>query len=336
MQYAYECFLSLKDEKLDTSNITPISSTDNLFVHTSKGIKHTSFAACFDMDWTLTRPVRGLFPKDDKDITLLPRRLEVLKKLYNSQWTIVIFTNQLSKGTEARSNVLGRLQKVIRLLEDGGLKIVMFASLAEDEYRKPNIGMWEKFVEIAGDTSGFYVGDSAGRPQDKYSRDKDFAESVSKRTSFYRFFTPEEFFPPTQITLPKENSLVVMVGMQGTGKSSYANSLKDDKEYTLVESDAYRSNKKALLKAVELAMLFGEDVVVDATNPTLEGRQAYYDLAKEHRYTPTTVYMVRNGEAYNKLRDKPVPRVAMAVYLKNLVEPVKGNTPGRVYQLDRA
>lgn len=339
MKYAYECFLELKRFKLEDQLIVNglNRDTDNLFTHISDGVKFTGYAACFDLDWTLTRPVRGLFPKDGEDITPLPRRVEILKKLQNSEWTLVIFTNQLSRGKKSRENILGRLNKIIGILESEGLKIILFAALADDEFRKPSIGMWNELTEIVGGVStGFYVGDSAGRPQDRNDSDKLLAQRVTSQVEFFKFFTPEQFFPPVTAKLPANKSFVIMMGLQGSGKSTYARSLKDHvakrSEYVVIENDRFKGNKNRIKKAVVSALETGENVVVDGTHPTREHRMEYYDLAKSYGYTPTTIYMVRNGDAFNKLRETPVPKIAQYVYLKKLEEPGEGEN---FYQIDR-
>lgn len=53
----------------------------SLLIYTSKEISTSGHIAGFDLDWTLTRTMRGKFPKDVDDITLLPNRISVLKEL---------------------------------------------------------------------------------------------------------------------------------------------------------------------------------------------------------------------------------------------------------------
>ena len=91
-------------------------------------------------------------------------------------------------------------------------------------------------------------------------------------------------------------TLVTMIGLPGSGKSTIANQLAEDNPNTLVfSSDAYRKNLlgdendqsnnelifKTMHKDIRENILIGKNCIVDATNVTLKDRRRILDIVKD-------------------------------------------------------
>lgn len=322
-----------------------IRSHPSLFIYTSKGITSSGHIAGFDLDWTLVRAMRGKFPKDVEDITLLPNRISVLKKLAKRGFTIAIFTNQKSTNDNKVQFNLERVTNGIKLLEEVEIKVIVFMSISDDTYRKPKTGMWSVVKQIISVGSGFYCGDAAGRPQDFSDSDREFAKNIG-----VKFYLPEGLFPRVeringietvsetgninQVELPPLKSMVILMGMPGSGKSNYYQQSLNPLGYVHVSRDELKTINK-MKKMVHGALFRDQLVAIDATNARQVHRQEYYDLAIEFGYTVTLLYFVSDGSGFNELRsvkDK-VPPVAYGTYYKYLEEPTPENTPGRLYRI---
>ena len=127
--------------------------------------------------------------------------------------------------------------------------------------------------------------------------------------------------------------MVLFVGMQGSGKTTYYESNLLPLGYIHINQDKLGTKAK-VTKLYKESLIKGLNCVIDATNPSLTGRQEFYSLAQNYGYNIITLYFVRNGQGYNKLREAPVPTIAYNMYFKNLVEPNVQNTPGTLYQIN--
>lgn len=324
-----------KEEKEKGTWYRPVPS---LMLYVTNGLIATENIAGFDLDWTLVRPVHGLFPKGPEDKALLPNRLHILSQAKEKGYTIVIFTNQKSTTENKLQLNFARVKKCIEML--GDIPIILLMSTAEDTYRKPNIGMWQVLKQlIPSIKSGFYTGDGAGRPQDFADSDKMFAQNIG-----LPFYLPEQIFPSIEkikpepilplpsIEFPIGKNMVLFVGMQGSGKTTYYEANLLPLGYIHINQDKLGTKAK-VMKLFKESLAKGLNICVDATNPSLTGRQEFYSLAQNYGYNIITIYFVRDGQGYNKLREKPVPAIAYNMYFKNLIEPTLENTPGTLYQI---
>lgn len=267
-----------------------------------------------DLDWTLIRPIRGRFPKDENDWAWLPNRVSTLKSYQDAGYLIVIFSNQKASGKKL-TMLLNRINNVIDALIKSGILPWVFVATEDNYYRKPQQGMWLILKNSIPIDHALYTGDAAGRSGDFSDSDRKFAE-----TNGIPFYNPEQIFPRNEIMIPDTQTMFIFVGMQGSGKSTFYNQYLAPRNWIHVNQDILKTQPK-VLKAIETALKDGYSVAVDATNPSSEKRQMYLDLALKYKVPAMIIYFVRNGYEWNKLREKPVPDIGYNMYFKNLKEP---------------
>lgn len=289
----------------------------------------------FDLDWTLVRPLKGRFSTSPEDVTFMANRLNVLKWLFIEGYTIVIMTNQLDCKSNPKEKSQAKLNNVIQMLKKINIEVIAIMSHKKDYYRKPEIGMYNLLQEIVCNIEYItYVGDAAGRQEDFADSDLCFAQNCN-----IPFLTPEDFFPPVRPDISSNKTMIIMVGSPGSGKTSYVKKyLTSDctvGSFIHVESDAYKSVFSKIYKVAETVMMQNNNVVIDATNPTRERRQEYYDLASRYNYKIIVINMESNGYEWNKLRtDKKVNNAAFGLYFKRYEAPDFDGI-GTVYYIDR-
>jgi predicted kinase len=122
--------------------------------------------------------------------------------------------------------------------------------------------------------------------------------------------------------------LVIFIGLQGAGKSSfYKDRFADSHSY--VSKDRLRNNRRPARRQLELigeALQAGRSVVVDNTNPTVHDRAELIELGRRHGVTITGYYfesrleecLERNRQRAGKER---VPDVALYTVAKKLERP---------------
>lgn len=290
----------------------------NPSVYEHKGDIISNKVLALDLDNTLVRTRKGKFFKDANDYAFLPNRIFVLKKYIQHGYTIAIFTNQkytkdkLKMAIERKNNIL------VDLLNEG-INPWMYISTLDDNYRKPNIGMWDLFTQnIDVDTeNSIFVGDAAGRPQDFSDSDIMFAKNIG-----LRFFTPEQIFPNGKIVIPDTQTMFIFVGKSGSGKTTFYEDNLEDRGWIHANQDKLGTAAK-VLNTVKKALAEGKSVAIDNTNPTYEKRQEYIKLAAQYGVPVLIIYFVGEGHGFNKLREKSVPDIAYNVYYKNLEEPTE-------------
>lgn len=134
--------------------------------------------AAFDLDGTIVTTKTGDFRKAVDDLIFLQNRKETLQNYLNKGYVVVIFTNQLIRSENDKQINFGR---VAYFLQELNLPVLLFMSIAKDEYRKPEIGMWNKFSSMIKVGSAFFVGDMES--------DKQFAEKAK-----ITYFEPRQAF----------------------------------------------------------------------------------------------------------------------------------------------
>ncbi len=312
---------------------------NSLFYSVPKVAFFHNYIAAFDMDWTLAYSEEALFPKNPEDIHIMPQRKKILTNIFKSGYTIVLFTNQFARSKKEKQKKVDRVYNFMIKL---GLPIIAFISTEKDNFRKPKAGMWEVLKNVIPDMKEIiFCGDALGRPQDFSDSDKKFAENGQKVLSKdITILTPEKLFPETKIDIYGPKSLVVFVGMPGSGKTTYYNLYFKPKGYEHINQDKLKTFKK-VLKALKNCMGKTANCVVDATNPSQKKRLEYYKLDRNYGYKVDVIYFIRDGRGQNLLRKKQggryVPTITYHIYFKKMREeggpPTEKNTPGRVFKI---
>ena len=290
-------------------------------------ITPTNKVIALDIDWTVAYGCKQLISKDPDDIYILPYRKEKLEEMIDLGYTIAFFTNQHSTTKQEITKRLGRITTFLQKLD-----IPSFAFIAtgkaknniDDIYRKPEIGMWTKLLTFLPKLEdAFFVGDALGRPQDFSDSDRKFAENIG-----IQWISPEDFFgTETEISLPEHKSMVLMVGMPGSGKSTYAHDVLKPQDYIVVSQDTLKTKKRVISTAIE-CMKRCCNIVIDNTNPTQEGREEFYNLAEQYGYSASVIYLIRDGHGFNSIRETgKVPDIAYHMFFKKFEQPTEDNTP---------
>jgi len=162
-----------------------------LYLKRQQKIKYKKLAG-FDLDHTfITTKSGNTFPKNSDDWKLFNENVEdKIKQLMKEKYQIVIFSNQsnMDKSEKKYSGFIEKIKEINKLFNN---KIEFVVAFGKNEYRKPEIGMWEFYTKnrnVNYDES-FYVGDAAGRKNDFSNSDLKFAENIG-----ITFYTPEEYF----------------------------------------------------------------------------------------------------------------------------------------------
>lgn len=321
--------------------------------------------AFFDLDDTLIKPKsNSRFSKDKFDwIMFSPTIPEKLHELHSLGFNIAIITNQKGLKTEEEiNNWKEKLNNVSTLIN---LPINIYAILTDSLYRKPRT----KILTVIPykKKKSFYCGDAGGLPKRKvngFQFKKDFADTDLKfaLNAKLRFIHRDEFItqsigfilenpsiPPKVenyqnqniiFTIPPKSKsqesqesqeIIIMVGIQGSGKSTIAESyqgIHSNDNIRIISKDIHKTKFNGeLTKAIKSF----HNVIIDNTNPSKTTRMEYINKIK--KLNPTAIircFYVRTSKehsmhnnafrALTTARDK-VPAVAFNTYLKNFEEP---------------
>ena len=282
---------------------------------------HREKMAAFDYDWTLVSPKNGkTFPSNVDDWEwLYPTIPEKIKRYYDDDFMIVIFTNQ-SKDWKIEQ---------IRLVASS-LNIPIFIVVATDKCDyKPNPILLNVLIEsnkINKDKS-FFVGDALGRKSDFSDSDKVFAENIG-----IPYYCPEEVFHVKQeiieiptIPLSDEKQIIIMMGYPGSGKSTIAKNICKNESFVYIEGDLYKTSTK-MIKASLQHIASNKSIIFDATNSSSKKRREYIEHGNKYNYKIVCIHvstLLEDAYKRNKLRnyEKYVPKIAYSVYKKNFEEP---------------
>lgn len=227
-----------------------------LFVYTSPDCQSSEKIGAYDMDGTLISTKSGkVFPTDVDDWKLaFGTVITTVKAKYNDGFKIVILTNQagVTSGKTKVADIKKKIENIIKAL---GVPVQAFVATGDNCFRKPLIGMWQTLCDLKNDdisvdyNPSYYVGDAAGRPENKAMKKKKDHSTVDRLMALnigLEFFTPEEHFlkasrqtwvkpefepseflnrsiellcDPKQQIVSKDFEIILMVGGPGTGKT---------------------------------------------------------------------------------------------------------------------
>ena len=272
--------------------------------------------ACFDYDHTLVAPHKGTFSRNVDDwVFIRPNVPDIVQKYCDEGYCIVIFTNQTFEF---------KVEQIKIAMESLNIPMRVYVGIS-DEYRKPSRAMWDKFNndKIISEDS-FFVGDALGRNGDWSDSDAVFAKNIG-----ISLRTPEEVFPfentiVSSFTPSDSQELVLMMGYPGSGKTTFVNNHIPGEYSKIHGDDATLKTDAKRKKAVKLNLEEGKSVVLDVTNPSLEKRKQYIDIAQELGIPIRLVHISSNfdlSKYRNSLRENKVPIMALYMYRKKFAEP---------------
>ena len=300
--------------------------------------KPNKYIAAFDLDGTLIKTKSGnKFPKNGTDYQYAFDNVqEKLNELLLQKYKIVIFTNQKGIKTK-KTNKTDIINKITKLFPFADY----FISTDDDLYRKPMIGMFDKFMELNGEVKDiFYVGDAAGRKNDHSYADINFAYNAN-----IKFLTETEYFtgeidldiaplcPEQQGKINKISDMklydqyvvFIMQGFPASGKTSF---IKDYIKENKIKNSLHLSNdthtKSKLKKALKKGMEDEAIIFIDNTNATKNNRKEIIDIVKNDKdYNIIGIHITTSmtmAKALNKQR----------YYISNMDENYKGKVFGKI------
>lgn len=323
------------------------------------------YMAGFDLDWTIIKPIHGkIFPKNKDDWQLWNQSvLTKLEGLLDSNCIIVIISNQKQidniHNKKVYNEFIEKINNIHKLLK---IDFIFIASLHDDIYRKPRIGMIDyllKKTNIFIDLNkSYYIGDMAGREKDKYDTDLKFAKNLD-----VKFFTPEQFFlndnsqyhskyklsgylldNTSKGSFKEQSSLnlddtsrsrimIIISGYPGSGKSYLANklinkSLENNIPLKLFSRDLFKNNFNGMLiKSLNL----GESCIIEGLYANNQLRQELKLLANKYNYNTIYIHVKTSYDLSYHLnlyrflyKDKnKVPEIVFMKYRKMFEYPIE-------------
>src|SRR5437762_11444544 len=206
-----------------------------------------------------------------------------LEQKHRDGYTIVIFSNYFQLQAAGRDMVKKRFEAMLKQLS---FEPHFYASMRKDNYSKPQTGMWDLFRQHhSGDIKELvYTGDRYSlRFPDRKSKDHSTADINFALAIGAEFRTPFSVYPqqPSYVPNPKTVKLIIMVGVQGAGKSTAARRLLSYpgmKDVKIVE----RNNKKHIAPLTS-ELRERRSVIFDATNPTIAARADIIKIGQENK-----------------------------------------------------
>ncbi len=310
--------------------------------------------AGFDLDYTIIKTKSGnVFPKNKNDWQFLNGEIKnkLIELSKNSNFLIVIFSNQ--KGLEKHGMTVNDFQdKINNIKKQLDINFILMAALKDDIYRKPRIEMWNYLKNILkiniDKTKSFYVGDMAGRSNDKFDTDIKFALNLK-----IKFMTPEQYFldvtkkesfnltgyqldnnsSNTKLNIKSEpNKMVIISGYPGSGKSHLAKKFTKESKFKLFSRDTLHNK---FMKNLIDSMNLGEPVLIEGLYFNNQSRNELKLLAEKYKYNTVYILVKTNYELsyhlnlyrslYPNTNDpiSPVPEIVYMKYRKNFEFPLE-------------
>lgn len=291
-------------------------SKGELIVYTTADCVAASKIAAYDLDGTLITTKSGrVFPSNMDDWQFAFGTVKsTLSTQHANNHKLVIFTNQsgISIGKFSLKDFRKKIENVVGKI---ALPMQVFIATSNSRFRKPMTMMWRALSLDNGiniDMSkSFFVGDAAGRPESrvpKRKKDHSAVDRLFAKNLQLQFFTPEEHFlkqPKPQWTEPNFNpqdvlknqpdsllspansqltsdtsELIIMVGIPGSGKSSFCKNHLASAGYVIICRDKLHNMTKCKSQCQEY-LAKGKKVVIDNTNCKPEDRKHFIKIAKD-------------------------------------------------------
>lgn len=276
-------------------------------------------------------------------------------------WTIVVFSNYITKGFDELQSRVEQMFKDFQTACGKPVTFFFFASLGSKYYDKPSDQMWILFKDIWKEMTGdplipdknsFFIGDRAGgfietndpmfkKGKVEISDDELKIYNLPPNTPIgddslfairagLNFILPSELPSQPEPDFPPEGQqeMIIMVGQQGSGKTSWVTNIAESLGYILIASEETSGentivlkDKKKRLKVINQLLSENKSLIIDATHPTRSSRAELILLARKHHVPVRLFWVSRPGRLYNELRNHPVSEIALRTYTKNFERP---------------
>jgi len=306
------CIYNICDIKKNNNNSSTINSNMPIFA--------------FDIFDTLIYSKCARFPKNESDwIWSTPNTVSIIRDL-SLKYNIVLFSNLT---TDKQLDMLKLL--FYNLITELGVGVSIFVAWKQkiskktadhiDNMSKPATGMFSKYIEAFGSdipSEIHYCGDNDNIDcpivlYRKNGSDRDFAKNINAEFHLPDLFSMEE--PRSS----SEQEMIILMGMPGSGKSTFAKKLSQNDKYVHCEQDDVKSQN--MIKFIKSVILLKKSPIVDATNPSSENRAKFIEIAQEYNLPYRILWAARPGWIPNSFRDKPIPDIVSFSYLKKLQLP---------------
>jgi bifunctional polynucleotide phosphatase/kinase len=337
-------YILLINMENNNSKVVKWKTNDEYYEGVTSKFKMTNKIASFDLDQTLIKVKSGKkFPKDENDwIWNYDNVPDKLKELSKEKYSIIIISNQAGIGTGKQPGNIW-IEKLNQIVAELKIEIRIFCSIGKNKYRKPHSTFRDEFFDEKLDINSFYCGDAIGRKGDHSDTDYKFAIN-----SNMQFKSPENVFLDKIDKLPKiiypikiggrkkykldfdacDKEMLIMVGFQGSGKSTFAKKIEEKYKYVIINQDTLKTKAKCIKEATN-NMKNKKSIIIDATNPSKEKRHEWIKLADEYNFSVRIVKIdediefARHNNIYRSITQniKEVPSIAYNIYKSNYEEP---------------
>jgi len=252
------------------------------------------------------------------------RTVDKISSLHRDGYKVVVISNQSRLTSEnAVQAFKSKVESIASSLKGVPVQVFVSAAKGSSIFRKPRTGIWELMRrDMNGNCQdidmedSFYCGDAAGRTKKASDGKKDFAcsDRLFALNTGLKFYTPEQYFlgrkneeehvmpafdpktvfsktgppllePPTATLTSLQQEVILMCGIQGSGKSTVAVEwLGKGAGYAVVSNDALGGRDKslaALRQIVNGESRSKQSVVVDNTHVDVEARRKFIEVAKK-------------------------------------------------------
>lgn len=320
-------------------------------------------AAVFDLDDTLIKPKSSyVFSESRDDWQWCRTVVNIMYRLLVEKYQIIIISNQkgITQGKVKKEDWMGKIEDIEQSLKEklGSFKdklpdkynLIVLASLTDGRYRKPQTGIWDKFLSSVEKKGSFYCGDAGGRPARK-GYNKDFSDTDLKfaLNLGIPFIHRDEFVvggdlemkvvydrppvinptigKPIQFTPSQSLELIINVGYPASGKTTYTINNITPYGYAYINQDNLKTAKKCH-NAVEKLLASETKCVVDNTNTTREKREKYIEIAQKYGATVRVFWFTcpkdqcKHNNLYRHfVTDGAVPVISSVAYNTMKIDP---------------
>lgn len=148
--------------------------------------------------------------------------------------------------------------------------------------------------------------------------------TIPKITNYEGYDISEISWLHIDENITSDKKLLIIMGQQCSGKTTYAKKLQD-KGYLIISepmaSSIKRKNKTFLHIFTEALNNNKKGVVIDSTNHTHEGRLIFANIAKEMNIESLILWITRPGYKFNTMNNQKIPETILNIYSKNIQTP---------------